>query len=319
MENSIQIIVAKNGLGDYQTIKEAIEYATSFSGRDVVIHIANGIYKERLEIKKDNLMLIGESKENCIIEYNDYASFIMEDGEKRGTFRTPSVFIDCNNFTARNITFANTAGQGKEVGQALALYVDGDRMVFENCNIFGGQDTLFAGPLPEAAFVKNGFKGPKEFDKRVHGRHLYKRCYICGDVDFIFGSATCYFESCDIHSNDVGKDVNGYICAPSTTKGKEGMIFNRCRFISNCPKETVYFARPWRNDARMIVMNSYIGSHIKREGFHDWNKEEARETVFFAEYNNAGPGAKLEGRAPWAKVLTDSEAVSYTRENVLGF
>ena len=33
---------------------------------------------------------------------------------------------------------------GRIAGQALALYVDGDRIFFENCRFLGHQDTLFS-------------------------------------------------------------------------------------------------------------------------------------------------------------------------------
>ena len=56
----------------------------------------------------------------------------MEDGSKRGTFRTPTAMIDADDFTARNLTFENSSGTGRLYGQALALYADGDRMVFDN-------------------------------------------------------------------------------------------------------------------------------------------------------------------------------------------
>ena len=66
-------------------------------------------------------------------------------------------------------------------------------------------------------------------------------------------------------------------------------------------------------------MNSEIGPHIKREGWHDWNKKHAWDTLFFAEYHNYGEGADTTGRAPFVTILTDEEAVEYTQAKVLGF
>jgi pectinesterase len=42
--------------------------------------------------------------------------------------------IDADDFTAENITFENSAGP---VGQALAIRVEGDRVVFRNCRFVG--------------------------------------------------------------------------------------------------------------------------------------------------------------------------------------
>lgn len=54
----------------------------------------------------------------------------MPEGDKRGTFRTASVRIDTHDFTAKHLTFQNDSGFGHTVGQALAVYVDGDRNAF---------------------------------------------------------------------------------------------------------------------------------------------------------------------------------------------
>jgi hypothetical protein len=131
MKNTITICVAKDGTKDFQSISEALMYASKHYNNYIVIKISNGVYKEKLWINQENITFIGEDKDKTRIEYDDYAKFIMEDGEKRGTFRTPSVFVDCNDFTAKNITFSNTSGSGPKVGQALALYVDGNRIILK--------------------------------------------------------------------------------------------------------------------------------------------------------------------------------------------
>ena len=47
-----------------------------------------------------------------------------------GTFRTPTMTIDDDDFSVENLTIENAAGP---VGQALAQRADGDRIVFRNC------------------------------------------------------------------------------------------------------------------------------------------------------------------------------------------
>jgi pectinesterase len=314
-----ELYVDAKGGSDYVDISEALEAAKAFADMKVIIHIAAGVYKERLVIQQNNLSFIGEDKSTTKITYSDAAHDILPNGEKRGTFRTSSVFIDCDNFYARNISFYNEAGQGQEVGQAIAVYADGDRLVFEDCIFDGYQDTLFTAPLPLKEIQKGGFKGPKEFAPRRLGRHLYKNCYIAGNVDFIFGGAIAYFEGCELFLRNRNEDINGYVTAPSTFEGqKYGYVFNHCHFTSNCPPSSAYLGRPWRNYAKAVVINSEIDGHIKKEGWHDWNKTEARDTMYFAEYGNYGEGASNE-RAPFVKMLTKEEADEYTIENVLGF
>lgn len=317
-QNHIVLNVSKEKDNCYNTLDEAIEFAKKYKGHPVTIRLDKGVYKEKCIIKQDHITLEGAGAFETFITYDDYALQIMEDGEKRGTFRTPTLFIDANDFTARNITFENSSGPGKCVGQALALYVDGDRMFFEHCRLIGGQDTLFTAPLPITPFEKYGFRGPKEFEPRKHGRHFYRDCFICGDVDFIFGGATAYFDSCELFSNSIEEEVNGYVTAPSTLPEVPGYVFNHCKFTSNCAKRTVYLGRPWRDYAKVAIINSEIGDHIKEEGWHDWGKTHARDTVQFAEYNNTGEGATTNKRPSWIKILTNEEVKNYTVEKILG-
>lgn len=310
------ITVAKDGTGDFTMIQEAVN-ALSNDDSAKTIFIKNGVYEEQVEIKVPYLTLKGESTEETVITYGLYANERMPDGYKRGTFRTYSVFIDTHDFKAENITFVNSAGLGKDVGQALALYVEGDHITFRNCNMLASQDTVFTGPLPPSVIKARGFVGPKENAPRINGRQYYEKCLIRGDVDFIFGSATVYFEECEIFSQNINKEVNGYVTAPSTPEGQEyGYVFHRCKFTSDCPPKTVYLGRPWRNFAQAVFLECELGAHIRDEGVHDWNKKDAHETMFFAEYKNYGPGANIEKREAFVKQLSDEEAKAYTLENV---
>ena len=214
---------------------------------------------------------------------------------------------DC--FTCRNMTIVNSSGFGSAVGQAVAVYAEGDCILFENCRILGHQDTLFTGPLPFKEIEKGGFRGPTEFAPRVPGRQLYRRCYIEGEVDFIFGSAHAAFEDCELFSLNCGNEINGYVTAASTYKEeKYGYIFKNCRFTSDCPPGTVYLGRPWRNYAKTILLNCELGAHINHAAFHDWGKTEAQETVLYGMYGCYGPGYDPNGLAPFVNLLTSEEA-----------
>lgn len=314
VRNVHEIRVSLKGDGDCTTIREALSLAGEYEGGAVCIRIGAGVYTEKVVLTQDRITFEGAGAEETILSWGDYARAVSPDGTEYGTFRTATMMVDADCFTARNMTFRNTAGSGEEIGQALALYVDGDRIFFENCRITGGQDTLFTAPLPPAPLIKNGFKGPKENAPRRMGRHWYKDCLISGDVDFIFGGATAFFEGCEIVS--VGK---GFVTAASTPENeKYGYVFDRCIFRGECEEGGVYLGRPWRDYARTVIMNSYIGSHIHEEGWHDWDKKSAREKAVYAEYRNSGPGADISRRAEWVRSLTDEEAKAYTREAVLG-
>ena len=313
------IYVNQDGTKDATTIKEAFALALQIPAEYAVeIQIGAGMYKEKLDLERNNVTLLGEDAETTVLTFDDYGLFMMPDGIKRGTFRSYTIFVHGDNFAAKNLTFANTAGFGPKVGQAVAVYADGARMTFENCRFLGRQDTLFTAPLPPTVIEWGGFRGPRENVPRDNGIHYYKNCYIEGDVDFIFGGATAYFEECQIHSLTRNSDPDGYITAASTPEGQPyGYVFDHCRFTSDCAPETVYLGRPWRNFAKTVILHSELGAHIKKEGWHDWNKEEAKEQAYYAEYENYGPGASPETRVSWSHQLTKEEASAYTKENIL--
>ncbi len=314
----IQIRVSPQGKGDCPTVERALELAAAHRGKAVTIRIGKGVYREKLVVSQDHITFQGDPAGETVLTYGDYAREPMGDGETRGTFRTATVRIDASDFTARDLVFENSAGPGAKVGQALALYVDGDRVFFDRCRILGHQDTLFTAPLPPAAIEKNGFRGPKEFAPRTMGRHYYRRCLIQGEVDFIFGGARAWFENCDLVSLETGQACNGYVTAASTPQGeKYGYVFRNCRFRGACRERSVYLGRPWREYAKVVVMHSDLGAHIRPEAWHDWNKEGAHDTAFYREYRNTGEGA-AGVRAPWSGQLTDGEAREYTPEKVLG-
>lgn len=311
------LTVSKSLPADFSSIQSAINSIQNQTEPET-IYIKNGVYEERIEITRPNLTFIGENSEQTILSMGYGGNDIMKNGERRGTFRSYTCLVDADNITMENLTIQNSAGCGEIAGQAIALYADGDHLTFKNCRLLGHQDTLFTGPLPPKEIQPGGFIGPKQYAPRRNGRQLYENCFIQGDIDFIFGSATAFFDHCEIFSNNCNKDVNGYVTAPSTKEGQKfGYVFSECRFTSDCPGNTVYLGRPWRNFAQSVFLNCNFGAHIKKEGFHDWNKADSHETTFFATYACYGEGIKNASYPSWVHPLTDSEASSYTRENVL--
>lgn len=292
----------------------------------VIIHIAPGTYEEQILVERPYVTFSGEDAATTILSYHFGAYEDMPDGSKRGTFRTASVRINTHDFTAKNISFVNHAGYGHTVGQALALYADGDRLLFEDCRLISSQDTLFTAPLPPTAAKPGGFTGPGEHKPRIMGRHMYRRCFLQGDVDFLFGSATAYFEECTIYSKKPGdrkppespddEVIYGYVTAASTPQDVTyGYVFKNCRLTSDCPPHSVYLGRPWREWAKTVFIDCEMGAHIHPTGWKDWNKPHGH--FFYAEYHSTGEGACPDARADFSCQLSAGEAAVYTVENVL--
>lgn len=303
--------------------KEALRRGGSWAGE--TIRISKGVYHERVTITTPGLTLCGEGAKETIISYGLYGFMPSPDIGKLGTFRSYTMLIDADRVTLRDLGIENTAGAGPDIGQAIALYADGDELCFDHIALLGWQDTLFTGPLPPKEIEKNGFIGPKQFAPRRNGRQYYHDCHIEGDIDFIFGSATAYFDHCTILQKDRRKllrtaEALSFATAASTPEGQTyGYVFDHCRFLSDCPAGSCYLGRPWRNFARVAVLHSWLGPQIHPAGFHNWGKAEAEGSVVFCEYQNEGPGAAHAQRARFVKELSDEEATEYTFEKVVPF
>lgn len=281
--------VATDGSGDFTSIQQAIDATKTFPWTPITIHIKNGIYKEKVNVYSWNtrLSLIGESQEGTIITFDDHFEKI--DKGRNSTFHTYTMRVAANDFHAENITIINSAGP---VGQAVALHVEADRATFSNVVIKGYQDTLYV--------AGEGF------------RSYFKNCYIEGSVDFIFGAGTALFENCEIKSL-----TNAYITAASTPENQDyGLVFKQCNFTAAQDVDKVYLARPWRQFAKTVLLNSSLGAHILPEGWDNWGSKEKELSVFYAEYNNTGAGANTAKRVPWAKQLNEQEAKKYSKEHI---
>lgn len=280
------MVVAKDGSGDYTYLQDAIDAVRAFTPKRLRIFIKNGVYKEKVHIPAwvTDIALIGESVDSTRITYDDHAG-----RGKMGTFDTYTLRIEGNNINVENLTIENSAGP---VGQAVALHVEGDRLVFRNCRFLGDQDTIFA--------------------SGENSRQYYVNCYIEGTTDFIFGPATALFENCEIYSKK-----NSYITAASTPAwAAYGYVFKECRLTAQEGIDEVYLGRPWRDYAETVFINCFLGDHILPDGWHNWGRPEAEETTFYAEYNNSGPGYQPKERAEWAHMLSKEEAAGYSIENI---
>lgn len=297
--------------GDYVTIQEAINAIPKGNTTPVRIYLRPGTYCETVRIPGDKpfITLFGdpEHPERVKIVYENYAGKKWPNGDITGTFRSAVVSCYANHFRAEGITIENLFdGKADEGGgrQALAFYASGEHIVIEKCRFIGKQDTLYT----------------------RDGSQLYKKCYIEGDVDFIFGAARAVFDSCTIHSvlsfDPQSKQELGYVAAPSTYLAqKYGFVFRNCHLTSDCPPRSVYLGRPWHAGSDPFAVgcayyvNCQFEAHIKEEGWTDMGGFLGKNARF-GEYGSFGIGA---AEHPLRPQLTKEEADRLTNEAVLGW
>ncbi|MGG9972066.1 pectinesterase family protein [Ferruginibacter sp. SUN002] len=290
------LIVAQDGSGNYTTVQAAINAAPNNSLVPYTIFIKNGKYREKITVasSKTFIQLVGESVANTILYYDDPATVL-------GTQNSASFSINANDFSAINITFANTYGDGS---QAVAVLVNADRAAFKNCRFLGNQDTLYA----------KGSGTPK---------HYFYKCYIDGNVDFIFGSSVALFDSCYVYAKSRSSNGSSYITAANTTAGQTyGYVFKDCILPSNTGNTLYYLGRPWGNatgntsaENKTVFINPKYGTNqIQPTGWSTWDAGTITSQITYAEYqpkNLDGTAVNTASRVAWSQQLGDASAYTY--------
>ena|GEM_PF-457449 len=328
VDNKVEIVVDQSHTGTdgtfidgkpvFKTMTAMIDYlnACNYSGSVLkIVYVRAGEYVEKITFGSNlkNVILIGDSKETTILSYYVCGDHKQPNGSIWGTQGSASVSIKGEGFQAMNITFKNTYDYFNSTHsnkQAVAAYIEADKVVFYNCAFYGVQDTLYA----------------------KWGRQYYKDCYIEGSVDFIFGNnAPAVFENCTIHtvSRNDSKN-NGYITAHKgkhngNDKGEFGYVFLNCKLTAdeNVPAGTVALGRPWDADATVAYLYCEMGAHISKLPYGDSAGMDRYEIMSgnspvnadFKEYGNTGPGAITE-EVLGMKLLTEEQAARYTLANI---
>lgn len=308
----MQYTVSLDGTGDFTSLQAAVDAVPAVPAEPVTILLRSGVYPERAVIHRDNLRVVGESREGTVLT----ASACARDYEDPyATYLTATLMITGRNVTLENLTVRNDAGDGRQAGQAIALYAAGDGGVFRNLNLIACQDTLFCGPLNPAV---SAFIAPRQGSAEcvpvenlgscteTRSRLLFENCLIRGDIDFIFGPYRCWFDGCTLYMNERG---GFYTAANTPEEQSQGFIFRACTLTGECPEGKGYLGRPWRKFARTVFLDCEMDEHVAPEGFIDWDSERV-VSGRLGEFGTTGARADLSCRNPAEKRLTESEATA---------
>ncbi|XP_074564994.1 pectinesterase-like [Curcuma longa] len=299
-ETRVDLVVAKDGNGDFTTVSEAVAAAPTNSMERFVIYVKAGTYLENVEVpmSKTNLMLMGDGIGKTVIK----ARRNVVDGWT--TFRSATVAVVGDGFLMRDVTVENSAGPRKH--QAVALRVGADLSAFHRCSFVGYQDTLYVHTL----------------------RQFFYDCDVYGTVDFIFGNAAVVLQKCRLYARRPLPGQKNTFTAQGRADPNQntGISIHRCQVTaasSLVPVQSsfrTYLGRPWMEYSRTVFMQSFLGRLIEPAGWLEWDGSFALSTLFYGEYMNSGPGADTTGRVTWPgyRVINSStEASAFTVESFI--
>lgn len=317
---SKEIIVAGDGSGDFVDIQTAVNSIPSGNDKFIRIRIRKGVYKGHIEIPSDRSFLHfkGENRESVIITDDRLCG---DPGDGRSSWYRPAqgatIVINAPDCVFENITFENSWGFERQTGpQALAVYSNNDRIVFNNCTMRSFQDTYLTST------------------RQSSDRHYLVNCRIEGAVDFIYGGGNVLFDRCEIFCT---RKQTGYIVAPNHKEETSwGYVFLNCQ-INGKAEATTYLGRPWHNSPKTVFIDTKTTIAIDPRG---WHYKMGAIPVVFADYNtvdsNGNPidlskrisdyeydikdaNKQVTGvqKGKAKHFLTSKEAKTYTLKNIL--
>lgn len=276
----------------------------------------NGKNNGQTHIRKPNISIIGQSKDNTIIRNHP----IVE-----GISYTATLCVEKNNtdFYAEDLTLENEfdywgtmAGQSSSsgAGRANVFFDRGNRSILKNVALKSYQDTYYSNN------ASSDYRG------------YFENCDFYGVVDYICGNGNIWFEKCNLILRD-RKSNN--IVAPSTEVDQEwGYVFNECsikpesdNMIRFTDKDWT-LARAWNNSPACTYLNTKMYTQPQSYG---WGRSmESNLMLRFHEYKSTD-GAdnmlslvtrSLAACVPAAGsddvILSDDQASGYTLRNVVG-
>lgn len=291
-EEAREIVVARDGSGDYATLAAAFQALPDDPADWTVIRVKPGIYEEKLvlDVHKNKVKIVGEDPLTTVITWNDHTGKVV-DGDTIHTYTSYTFSVRADDVMFENVTIENSAGP---VGQAVACETRGDRIRFINCRLVGNQDTFFT--------------------RGTVSRVYLKHCYIEGTTDYIFGPSIVLFDSCHLYSKK-----NSFVTAASTTeRNTYGYVFCDCKITTSPEVTRLYLGRPWRSFAKTVFIRCELPAEIAPAGWDNWRAPEKEKTVYYAEYRSTGAGANPGSRVAWSYQLTDEEVAAYTPREIFG-
>ncbi|CAM8983403.1 unnamed protein product [Rhodiola kirilowii] len=296
------VTVSQDGTGNFTTITDAVNAVpnnTQAGNGYFLIYVTAGVYEENVLIAKNKryLMMIGDGINQTVVTGNRS----VVDGWT--TFNSATFAVTATGFVMVNMTIRNTAGAAKH--QAVALRSGADLSAFYSCSFEAYQDTLYTHSL----------------------RQFYRDCDVYGTVDFIFGNAAVVLQNCNLYPRLPMSGQFNAITAQGRTDPNQntGTSIHSCNIVASPELAAssggtkTFLGRPWKEYSRTVYMQSYMDDSVDPSGWNKWNEDFALSTLFYAEYDNNGPGSVTDGRVSWPgyQVINATIATNFTVSNFL--
>ncbi len=272
------LVVAADGTGDFCSLQGAVNYVSDDNQLPIEIFVRKGVYDGMVYIMPDkaHIHIIGEDRKGTIITGRN------NDRLNSGRLARSLVNVDADDFVLENLTLHNTTPY--RGSQAEALRVNGDRCVLRNADFISFQDTLL-----------------------LSGRVYVTNCYVEGDVDFIWGKGSVFFDQCEIKAVH-----NGYYLQARNSTDHPGYVFSQCKLTASPGVEHCLLARIDTDrfpGVQVAFINCQMGAQVPPVG---WEVKGANAShLRYWEFHSTdarGKAVDVSKRHPASRQLAESEA-----------
>jgi pectin methylesterase-like acyl-CoA thioesterase len=284
------LTVAADGSGDFATVQGAVDFVPANNAKRVVILVKKGTYTEVVYVgsNKPFLTVRGEDRNESVIQYANNNTFNPTSTTTRAMFG-----VDAADFALENITLRNTTPKGGS--QAEAFRGNNNRIVLNKVSLYSFQDTLLLqSPTNQGGFVTDS--------------------YIEGDVDFVWGAGTAFFQNTELKMLSSG----AYLTQIRNPQGRNGNVFVNCKLTGASGATNSYLSRidpgvfPY---SQVVYINTQMQPSVYIPAGWLLNNATTAPNVQFWEYNSrdlSGNPVDVSQRAPFSRQLTAAEAAQWS-------
>ena len=275
-----QIVVAKDGSGQFRKIQEALNSVAKDNARNVIILIKKGTYNEKLFIERSFVTLVGEDRDSTRIVYAELRENWVRDHNNDWGSAVVNIDSLASDVTLANLTVHNNYGSLYDTPKhQFAVRGWGTRVIVLNCTIIAdGADTI-------------------SLWDREDGMYYHANCKFEGWVDYVCPRGWCYITdsrffghnlSASIwHDGSTDKDQK-LVIRYSSFDGVSGFPLGRhhrdaamylldCIFSRSMADRPIYLpdspnSHPWIWGTRHYFFNCH-----REGGDYDWFKDNLAE------------------------------------------
>ncbi|QKG52986.1 pectinesterase family protein [Hymenobacter sp. BRD67] len=227
----VQVVVAQNGSGDFQTIQAAINSLATAGGPLPVVFVKNGIYHEKVTVEgKPGLVLRGQSERGVVITISqsnagfrcDPANATRWDVATLNLRNSPDVTLEkltvVNSYGADHPQGETIACPGAPNGQKTIASADHQMALYTAANTTRLR-------VQHCTFRTLGNDTVSPWDKET-GMYYFKDCTLEGSVDFYCPRGWAYAENCRF----ICHNLNAAIWHDGSANREAKTVLKNCTF-----------------------------------------------------------------------------------------